>query len=200
MRRTDCEGKDPKEMEAVLARAEWGTLGLVSPQGTPVLVPVNFVFHQGQVVFHGAQAGEKSDLIRAAPQASFLVVEAYAPIPSYAFSPVDACPATQFFQSVLVKGSVAPVEDLERKAGALDALMRKLQPEGGYEPIRADSPTYQASLRGVAVFALACREMTMKIKLGRQLSPGSRDKVEEALRARGGPEDRRTLKAMGDPA
>ena len=187
-------------MEEVLARAEWGTLGLVSPAGTPVLVPLNFVYHQGRLFFHGAQEGEKAGLIRAAPEASFLVVEAYAQIPSYAFSPVNACPATQYFKSVLVKGPVAPVEDPERKAEALDALMRRLQPEGGYEPIRADSPTYQAALRGVAVYALACREMTGKFKLGRQLSPGSRDKVEEALRARGGPEDRRTLEAMGDPA
>jgi nitroimidazol reductase NimA-like FMN-containing flavoprotein (pyridoxamine 5'-phosphate oxidase superfamily) len=183
-------------MEAVLARAEWGTLGLVSPQGTPVLVPVNFVFHQGQVVFHGARAGEKFDLIQAAPQASFVVVDAYAPIPSYAFSPVDACPATQFFQSVLVKGPVALVEDPERKAEALEALMRKLQPEGGWETIRADSPRYQASLRGVAVFSLLCREMTMKVKLGRKLSPDARSKVEEILRGRGGVDDLRTVEAM----
>ncbi len=109
MRRQDCENRDTRELEGVLARADWGTLGLVSAQGTPVLVPLNFVFHEGRIIFHGAKAGEKFGLIQESPQASFLVVEAYAQVPSYAFDPVNACPATQYFKSVLVKGRVEEV-------------------------------------------------------------------------------------------
>jgi hypothetical protein len=196
MRRQDCEMSEPEELEGVLARAEWGTLGLVSAQGTPVLVPLNFVFHQDQIFFHGAKAGEKFGLIQAAPQASFLVVEAYAQIPSYAFDPANACPATQFFRSVLVKGRVEEVRDPVRKAEVLDAIMRKLQPEGGYEPIRAEHPIYQASVRGVAVFAMTCVEMTGKIKLGQKLGAEARTRVGAVLEARGGPMDAHTLGLM----
>lgn len=200
MRRRDCELTETRELEAVLGRAEWGTLGLVSPQGAPVLVPLNFVFHEGRVYFHGAMAGEKFDLIQHGPEASFLVVEAYAQVPSYAFSPVDACPATQYFKSVLVKGQVVEVRDPVQKAGALAAIMRKLQPEGGCEPITAESPTYQASLRGVAVYALACREVTGKVKLGQKLGVDARAKVVAALEARGCPMDLQTAALMGTHA
>jgi len=196
MRRHDCELTDPRDLEAVLARAEWGTLGLVSGHGAPVLVPLNFVFHEGRIFFHGAKAGEKYGLLQASPQASFLVVEAYSQIPSYAFDPVNACPATQFFQSVLVRGPVELVQDPVVKAGALEALMKKLQPEGGYEPIRADSPTYEASLRGVAVFMLTCVKMTGKFKLGQKLTADSRTRVEAILEARGGPTDPLTVEHM----
>jgi len=196
MRRHDCELTDPRDLEAVLARAEWGTLGLVSGHGAPVLVPLNFVFHEGRIFFHGAKAGEKYGLIQESPQASFLVVEAYSQIPSYAFDPVHACPATQFFQSVLVKGPVELVQDPVRKAGALDAMMKKLQPEGGYEPIRADSPAYEASLRGVAVFMLTCVKMTGKFKLGQKLSADARSKVEAVLEARNGLTDQLTAAHM----
>jgi hypothetical protein len=196
VRRHDCEISDPKELEAVLARADWGTLGLVSAQGKPVLVPLNFVFHEGRIFFHGAKAGEKYGLIQESPRATFLVVEAYAQIPSYAFDPVNACPATQFFKSVMVKGAVEPIEDAEQKAGALEAIMKKLQPEGGYEPIRADSPTYRGCLQAVAVYAMTCGEMTGKLKLGQQLGSGARAKVEEVLASRGGPMDPATLAAM----
>jgi len=202
MRRQDCEMSDTKDLEAVLGRAEWGTLGLVSAQGTPVLVPLNFVFHEGRICFHGAMAGEKFGLIQKSPQASFLVVEAYAQVPSYAFDPVNACPATQYFKSVLVKGPVEEVRDPVRKAGVLEAMMKKLQPEGGYEPVRAESPTYQASLRGVAVFALTCEEMTGKFKLGQKLGTAARAKVEAVLEARGCPMDPHTIELMrthGEP-
>jgi len=196
MRRQDCENRDTRELEGVLARADWGTLGLVSAQGTPVLVPLNFVFHEGRIIFHGAKAGEKFGLIQESPQASFLVVEAYAQVPSYAFDPVNACPATQYFKSVLVKGRVEEVRDPVQKAGALEAMMKKLQPEGGYEPIQAESPTYQASLRGVAVFALTCEEVTGKFKLGQKLSSDARAKVEAVLEARGCPMDPETIALM----
>jgi hypothetical protein len=185
-----------KELEGVLERADWGTLGLVSDQGTPVLVPLNFVFHEGRICFHGAKAGEKFGLIQASPQASFLVVEAYAQIPSYAFDPVHACPATQYFKSVLVKGRVEEVRDPAGKAAVLEAMMRKLQPEGGYEPIRADSPAYQASVRGVGVFVMTCGEVTGKVKLGQKLGSEARAKVEAALETRGCPMDPETVALM----
>ena len=196
MRRQDCEITEPEEQLAVLARAEWGTLGLVSAQGAPVLVPLNFVLHEGRIIFHGAHAGEKCGLLREGPQASFLVVEAYAQVPSYAFDPVNACPATQYFKSVLVKGRVEELRDPVQKAGALEALMRKLQPEGGYEPIRAESPAYQTRLQGVAVFALTCGEVTGKFKLGQKLSAEARGRVEAALEARGCPLDAQTVALM----
>jgi uncharacterized protein len=196
MRRHDKEATDPAALEAVLQQAEWGTLGLQGTAGRPMLVPLNFLFFEGRIYFHGAPAGEKMERLAAGADATFLVVDPYALIPSYAFDPVRACPASQYFKSVLAYGRVEPIHDPERKAVVLEALMRKLQPEGGYEPIRADSPAYKASLQGVAVLEFTIAGMTGKFGLGQNLKPEVRENVEAFLEQRGCPLDQRTLEAM----
>lgn len=195
MRRKDKEVKDDEALHAVLDGADWGTLGLVTPEGHPRLVPLNFVRHQGRIYFHGSPTGEKMELLKAGGEAVFLVVDAYAQIPSYAFDPVSACPASQFFKSVMVHGRIAQVEDPGRKAEVLEALMRKLQPEGGYATITADGPTYHG-LTNVAVLELTVDRMSGKFGLGQNLKPEHRASVVDLLERRGRPGDQRTLEAM----
>jgi nitroimidazol reductase NimA-like FMN-containing flavoprotein (pyridoxamine 5'-phosphate oxidase superfamily) len=198
MRRHEREVNDPKAIAQVLDAAEWGTLGLVSKEGRPLLVPLNFLHLEGRIYFHGAPAGEKMALLKTTGDATFLVVDAYSQIPSYAFDPERACPATQFFKSVLLYGRIAEVEDPHRKAEVLDALMRKLQPEGGYQPITAEDPMYRASVSGVAVLELTVDRVSAKYNLGQRLSPEQRSSVTGILEQRGCPVDHRTLGAMGD--
>ena len=66
------------------------------------------------------------------------MTEALSLIPSYFSDSELACFGTQFFRSVVVKGEVALVEDLEEKARLLAALMAKFQPEGKHAPIAAE--------------------------------------------------------------
>jgi nitroimidazol reductase NimA-like FMN-containing flavoprotein (pyridoxamine 5'-phosphate oxidase superfamily) len=200
LRRHDKELKQEDAIRQVLDAAEWGVLALTAPAGPPVLAPVNFVHLDGRICFHGAQAGEKMEILRANPEATFLVVDALAQIPSYAFDPERACPATQYFKSVLIRGRVQAVEAPARKAEVLDALMRKLQPEGGYKPITAEDPLYAASVGNVAVLELVIEDLSAKMEVGRRLSPEKRTVVRELLQKRGGPVDHRTLEAMeADP-
>ena len=195
MRRRDKEVTDHGALEGILDGAEWGTLGLVTPEGHPRLVPLNFVRLQDRIYFHGSPSGEKMEVLKASGEAVFLVVDAYAQIPSYAFDPVSACPASQFFKSVMLHGRVAEVADPERKAEVLEALMRKLQPEGGYETITASSPTY-AGLRNVAVLEMTVERMSGKFGLGQKLRPEQRATVLDLLEQRGKPGDLRTMEAM----
>jgi predicted FMN-binding regulatory protein PaiB len=124
------------------------------------------------------------------------VVDAHALLPSTFFDPENACPATQFFKSVLVTGQVRLVEDTGEKARVLQALMTKLQPTGGFDPIAADNPRYQAALRGVAVIAMSMDSVTGKWKLGQNLSSELADRVMEKLEQRNGHQDCRTANAM----
>lgn len=199
MRRTEKEWKDDEGIAGVLRAAEWGVLGLVSPDGLPLQVPLNFVAFEGNLFFHGAREGEKMAAIQAGTACSFVVVEALAQIPSYAFDPERACPASQYFRSVIVYGRVAPVEDLGRKARVLQALMEKIQPEGGYRPVDAADPLYQGSVKNVAILELSVERVSGKFEVGRRLTPEKREAVTEILRRRGTELDLRTLEAMGDP-
>ena len=196
MRRMDKEHTDPKDLDEVLDAVTWGTLGLAGPEGFPVLVPVNFVRCQDRIVFHGAPAGEKMDLLGANGAATFLVVEPYAFIPSYASDPVRACPSTQFFKSVLLYGQVAQVQEPARKAELLQAIMAKLQPEGGHTPITAPDPMYRASLAGVAVLEMTVARRSGKFAFGQTFTEPRRASVETLLATRGGPRDQETLEAM----
>jgi hypothetical protein len=196
MRRQEFEVTERAELEAVLTAVEWGTLGLVDASRRPLLVPVNFVYHEGRICFHGSAVGEKMHALRANPRASFLVVEPYALVPSYAFQRERACPATQYFKSVLAKGTARVVAEPAEKAAALAALMAKLQPEGGYRALDAGDPLYTAALRGVAVVALEVEELTGKFKFGQQLVERTRERVMAFLAQRGTAIDRRTVAAM----
>jgi nitroimidazol reductase NimA-like FMN-containing flavoprotein (pyridoxamine 5'-phosphate oxidase superfamily) len=196
MRRTDKENTDPTALAEVLDTVTWGTLGLVAQEGLPMLVPVNFVRYEDRICIHSSVSGEKMDTIGSHAQATFLVVDPLAYIPSYASDPTRACPATQFFRSVLLYGEVVRVEEPVRKAEILQALMRKLQPEGGHEPITAQDPGYRASLAGVAVLEMTVARQSGKFALGQMFSEDRRASVVTLLKERGQPRDLETLEAM----
>ncbi len=196
MRRREFEVTDPQETNAVLDAASWGSLALITPQGTPLQVPLNFVRLGDQLYFHGTHDGEKMEVLALNGAASFLVVEPSAILPSPFFGSKTACTAAQLFRSVVVKGRARLVEATAEKAEALQALMAKLQPEGGHAPITADGPGYRASLKGVAVFAMSMETVTGKFKLGQNYGPEVAGRLMEQLERRRGPGDARTLEAM----
>jgi len=200
MRRQDKELTDQAAIARILDEAEWGVLGLVGPAGGPLMVPLNFVRVDDRLYFHSAKSGEKMEALEARGEASFLVVDALAQIPSTVFDPVRACSATQYFRSVLAYGQVAPLADIGRKAEVLQALMEKLQPQGGFTPVTAADPLYKASVAGVAILEFRVARWSAKFEVGQRLTPEKRSLVRSFLERRGGPADRRTLEAMApDP-
>lgn len=196
MRKKEKEVKDPAAIGAVLDQAQWGTLGLLTPEGHPLLVPISFVRDQGRIYFHSAPAGEKMEAIKANPEATFLVADLLAKIPSFVFDPVDANAGFTFFKSVILHGRIGLVTDLARKAEILDALVKKYQPEGRCEPITADSPTYQAVVKGLAILEMTVQRSSGKFSLGQSLKPEGKAMIRQFLEERGRPDDQRTLEAM----
>ncbi len=188
MRRDELESSDPIVFAEVCADAEFGELGLITAEGTPRVIPVNFAALDQAVYFHGALSGEKWERIQADPRCSFSMVKAYSLIPSYWTAKRYACPATHFYKSVEIRGRCELTEDLDEKARALQAIMEKYQPEGGYDPIRADDPIYNKALRGVAVFRVS-GPWTAKVKFGQNESAIHRRAWVAKLRERGEPRD-----------
>ncbi|PLT45125.1 putative pyridoxamine 5 '-phosphate-related protein [Paenibacillus pasadenensis] len=197
MRRKEFDqSHDQAELEAFLQEMSFGFLASVRPDGTPGITPLNFVYRNGSLYFHGSRAGEKIKSLKANEQVSFCVAREYALIPSYFEDPELACPATAYFKSVLLRGTASLVENLEEKADALQAMMAKLQPEGGHEPIRADDARYRGNLKGVAVIRLNVEHISAKFKFGQNLTEPKREAVAGQLERRGCPFDHETAALM----
>jgi len=188
------EIKDKKIIKSVLDNAEYGTLALCA-DNVPYSVPVNFVALNDVIYFHGAYKGRKMGMIAKNAKVSFSVVENYSLIQSY-FSSTEglACPATQFFKSVVIDGEAVVVESREEKAMMFEALMQKLQPEGKY--ISFDEEAYDKAIKATAVVKIVVSEMRTKFKFGQHLNAERFDMIVKHLEIRGEEKDLETMALM----
>ncbi len=182
-------------IEEVLSECEYGVLSLVDG-GEPYGVAVNFVYFDGALYFHGAREGRKVEAMRENPKVSFLAVRPLAYIPSYFSDTVSACPATQYFASVHLRGTVSEVAEESEKSRILNALMEKMQPEGGYESISAEHPIYTKMIEKTGVFKIVPDSFSCKLKAGQNLTEEKRASVIERLHKRGGTHDNATVESM----
>lgn len=182
MRRKQRKSPNDRAL-ALLHRAPTHYLATTTPEGEPVLRCLNGVLLGDHVLFHGALAGEKSSCLGRAAVVS--AHEEIADIPSYFVDEEKACPATTYYRSAQVSGTLVNIELAEQKARLLQGLMEKLQPEGGHVPLYADEPLYQADYRAVRVFGLKIETVNGKESLGQDRPPERTQKVVEGLFRRG---------------
>ncbi|WP_135553916.1 pyridoxamine 5'-phosphate oxidase family protein [Paenibacillus cymbidii] len=196
MRRKEFSVEESAEVEQFLAGMTFGFLGTIDMEGWPHITPLNFVYEQGNVYFHGSKVGDKMKEIKHSDRVTFAVAKEYALIPSYYTDPKLACPATAFFKSVHMRGKASIVTDLSEKAAALTAFMRKLQPEGGYATITTEDADYAGQLKSVAVVKIEVEELTAKFKFGQNWQETQREHVATKLEQRGQALDAETAALM----
>lgn len=186
--------QDKDAIEMVLQTASYGTLALCHDH-KPYSLPINFVKIEDAIYFHGAKSGRKMRILQQNKNAAFSVVEPFSLIASYFSSKEElACPATHFFRSIMIEGEIAMVEAYDEKASALESLMQKLQPEGGYKPLK--DKTYQKAINATALFKLTIQEISGKVKLGQHLDKERFEMIIKHLQTRGTPKDIETMKMM----
>lgn len=196
MRRDELLSQDPALFRVLAQECVEGYLSLVTESGFPRGLALNFAAMDQVVYFHGALAGEKFQLIQTEPKVGFSMVQPLSVLPSHWFSPAYACPATHLFRSVEIKGYCRQVNDLTEKARALQALMEKYQPEGGYQAITAGDTLYNKALDGVGIFRVDPESWTGKVKLLQEDPDPSTLKIMEQLRDRGTETDLLTVRLM----
>jgi len=192
MRRNELASTDEALFRALTAEVTVGYLGVVTATGVPRSIALNFVALGHDIYFHGALGGEKYELLLQNPLAGFTIVKEYSYIPSTWSAPRYACPATQFFKSLEIKGTCGLVGDPVEKASAMQALMQKHQPEGGYDVIDPAVPQYAKALAQVGVYRVRCESWTGKVKFGQNEPEKLRRIFVEKLRERSGPHDEAT--------
>lgn len=170
---------------ALLGRAE--VIHVAAAVGRPLLRPLHGVLVDDRLAWHCSLRGEKDAMLGRPVQVA--AHEKVAEIPSHFRDPLNACPATTYYESVLAEGVPAEVSDPAQKARILQALMVKYQPEGGHRPLRAEDPDTLKRLRGVQVVAMRIEALSGKSELGQNRSPEELAIILERLWQRGGPRD-----------
>jgi len=188
------EIKNREIIENMLESIEYGTLAICH-KNRPYSIPLNFVNLGDFIYFHGSKKGRKIDILQENSFASFSVVENFSLIASF-FSSKDglACPATQFFKSIIIDGSVAFVEEYEEKVEVMQALMQKLQKEGKYRAL--DEEVYKKALNATTIYKLTPYETRAKFKFGQHLNRERFEMIIEHLQERGTLRDLQTIEMM----
>ena len=109
----------------ILKSCNLGTLSLVTPDGLPYGVPINYYYDEAAnaLYLHCALKGKKIDCLQSHPEVSFSVYK----------NPVIIQERfTTHYDSAIVTGRAEIMADSEEKRGALITFSMALAPDGAY--------------------------------------------------------------------
>ena len=187
------EIKSKEKLVEFLNKQETGRICSIDKDGYPQIIPMNFVFVNDAIYMHSHPRGEKLENITKNPKVGFEVDQSLEFLPSYFTHPKDASQADTLYISVVIKGTGIIVNERKEKTMALNSLMKKYQPEGGYESISPDMSVVDE----VAIIKVIPTTMRGKYKVGQHLEKKSRLEVAKKLLERNTPTVQNTLKLMG---
>jgi nitroimidazol reductase NimA-like FMN-containing flavoprotein (pyridoxamine 5'-phosphate oxidase superfamily) len=129
------------EMESILRQETMGYLGL-SVDGMPYVVPLNYGYVEGKILFHCALTGKKLEYMRTNPQVCFTVGRQFGKVVRHPRGAV--CHADH--DSVICYGVARIVENLEERRKILETFNRCLQPDAAEITSEAASRCYAVEI------------------------------------------------------
>jgi nitroimidazol reductase NimA-like FMN-containing flavoprotein (pyridoxamine 5'-phosphate oxidase superfamily) len=187
------EIKSKEKIIEFLSSQQTGRISSIDENGYPQIIPMNFVFINDVVYMHSHIKGEKLENIKRNQKVGFEVDKSLEFLPSYFSDPTDASLADTLYISVIIKGNASIISDKEEKTIALNGLMKKYQPEGGYEPIKPDMDV----LNEVEVIKIVPESLRGKYKIGQHMDRKSRIDLARQILERNSPTAKETLDVMG---
>lgn len=127
MMRRSKQALSAEECAQILQRNTSGVLALADRDQMPCAVPLSYVWDGQSLYFHCADQGEKLDIARENPKASFCVIDR---------DDVDPEKFTTRYLSVIAKGSIQILEDEAEICQALMWLGEKYSGRMGEKAIR----------------------------------------------------------------
>ena len=185
--------KSKNKIIEFLNQESTGRIASIDKDGFPQIIPMNFVFLDDVIYMHSHIKGEKLDNIKRNSKTGFEVDRNLEFLPSYFSDPEDASLADTFYISVVIKGDAKIVEDENEKVLALNGLMKKYQPEGGYQSMTSDMEV----LEHTAVIKVKPKEMNGKYKIGQNMSKKDKIDIASKILERNSSTARETLEIMG---
>jgi len=187
------EIKSKEKIIEFLSSQQTGRISSIDENGYPQIIPMNFVFISDVIYMHSHVRGEKLDNIRRNQKVGFEVDKNLEFLPSYFSDPTDASLADTLYISVVIKGNASIILDTEEKTIALNGLMKKYQPEGGYEAIKPEMDV----LDEVVVIKIVPESLRGKYKIGQHMDRKSRVDLAKQIMERNSPTAKETLDIMG---
>jgi len=187
------EIKSKEKIIEFLSSQQTGRISSIDENEYPQIIPMNFVFINDVVYMHSHIKGEKLENIKRNQKVGFEVDKSLEFLPSYFSDPTDASLADTLYISVVIKGNASIVLDKEEKTTALNGLMKKYQPEGGYEPIKPEMDV----LDEVVVIKIVPESLRGKYKIGQHMDRKLRIDLAKQIMERNSPTAKETLDIMG---
>lgn len=143
-----------EETERLLQNQQVGHLATINPEGHPYVTPVHYVYMDEKIYIHGMGVGQKVENLQRNPLVGFEVQECG----DFKVSPVakTACNVNTEYESVIITGQAALVEDAALKEAVLWAFVRK------YVPSLEALPMPATSIANTCVIELGIETMTGK--------------------------------------
>jgi hypothetical protein len=189
----NLEIKSKEKIKEFLNSESTGRIASIDNNGFPQIIPMNFVFLNDMIYMHSHIRGEKLENITRDEKVGFEVDRNLEFLPSYFSDPKDASLADTLYISVVIKGKGTIVRDNDEKTLALNELMIKYQPEGGYEPINPQMDV----LNAVAVIKIVPDSIKGKYKIGQNLKTDAKIELAKKIFEHNSSTSRKTLEIMG---
>jgi len=121
IRRRDKEITDPEQLKKILKTTNYVTLAMVK-DGEPYLVSLSHAYNEAKhcIYIHSASEGKKLEYLRANP-----VVWGQAML-DYGYHKGEC---SHLYASVMFKGRVQFIDDVEEKRGVFKAMILQLEPD-----------------------------------------------------------------------
>jgi nitroimidazol reductase NimA-like FMN-containing flavoprotein (pyridoxamine 5'-phosphate oxidase superfamily) len=142
---------DKIEMESIIDQCDICFLGMVELDGSPYVIPMNFGYCNGDIILHSAPEGKHLHLV----ENNNKVCVTFCSDRKLVYQHPDvACSYSMLSKSVLCKGKVSFIEDLNEKAETLNSMMSKFSDR----KFKYSTP----ALANVKVWRIKVEEMTAK--------------------------------------
>ena len=112
--------EDKSTMEEVISACDVCFVGMVDMQGMPYTLPFNFGYRDGIFYIHSGPVGKKIEVLRNNPNVCIVMSTGHE---MYNQSENVACSYGMKYKSVMIRGKVDFLNDLEEKAKALNVIM-----------------------------------------------------------------------------
>lgn len=116
-----CE--DKSKINSFLEDKRVGALSMCDEEGKPYVIPVNYIYLDENIYIHGMGSGKKNRSLKVNPSVCFTVFEEFGTV----VDPVPCKCDTSYF-SIVIRGDMVLVEDINEKTKVLTKLVEKFTP------------------------------------------------------------------------